>query len=248
MVHVLRLEQVEAFYGPVQVLFGVDVDVGDGEIVALLGTNGAGKTTILRVISGLIPAARGRVTWDGEALGDLRPADIVRRGIVQVPGGRGVFPGMTVAENLEMGGFLYGRDITRRRRALDRVLELFPILRKRLGQIAGSLSGGQQQMLTLAKSFVMEPRVLLVDELSLGLAPRVVDELLTVLRRVNQEGVGILLVDQHVDLALDVATRAYFIERGEIRFSGPAADLRGRNDLLRAVFLRGETAAAAPPV
>jgi branched-chain amino acid transport system ATP-binding protein len=237
---VLRLENVHAFYGPVHVLFGIDLEVKDGEIVALLGTNGAGKTTILRVISGVLPATAGRVEWDGQPIRNRPSAEIVRRGIVQMPGGRGVFPGMTVQENLEIGGFLYGRDQDRRGTAIDRVYEIFPMLAERRRQVAGSLSGGEQQMLTLAKCFVMEPKLLLIDELSLGLAPRIVEELLEIVRRLHTEGVDVLIVDQQVDLALDIATRAYFIERGEIRFSGPAEELRGRNDLLRSVFLRGE--------
>ncbi len=243
----LKLHDVQAFYGPVQVLFDVDVEVGDGEMVALLGTNGAGKTTILRIISGILRPVAGDVTWKGRSLFSVRPADIVRAGIVQMPGGRGVFPGMSVQENLEMGGFLLGRDKARRKEAIDRVLEDFPALKDRRRQVAGSMSGGQQQMLTLAKSFVMQPKLLLVDELSLGLAPKVVEDLLEILRRFNREGLSILLVDQHVDLALEVADRAYFIERGEIRFSGPSSKLAGRDDLLRSVFLRGETTAASSP-
>jgi branched-chain amino acid transport system ATP-binding protein len=240
----LVLRGVQAFYGPVQVLFDLDLEVGDGEIVALLGTNGAGKTTILRVVSGILPAVAGEVVWKGRSLRGIRPADIVRAGIVQMPGGRGVFPGLTVQENLEMGGFLLGRNSAKRREAIEEILEIFPALAERRRQVAGSMSGGQQQMLTLAKSFVMRPKLLLVDELSLGLAPKVVEELLEILRRFNREGLSILLVDQHVDLALSVASRAYFLERGEIRFSGPSSKLKGRNDLLRSVFLRGETAAA----
>jgi ABC-type branched-subunit amino acid transport system ATPase component len=235
----LGLEGVNASYGPIQVLFDVDLEVGDGEIVALLGTNGAGKTTILRVISGVLPPSSGEVRWDGDSIRALRPSEIVRRGVVQMPGGRGVFPGMTVEENLEISGYLYGRDRARLRRAVRRALELFPALADRRNQVAGSMSGGQQQMLTLAKTFVMDPRLLLIDELSLGLAPLVVEDLLETVRRVNAQGVAVLLVDQHVDLALDVASRAYFLERGEVRFSGPAEDLRGRDDLLRSVFLRG---------
>ena len=234
----LRVEGLSASYGAIRVLFDVDLEVADGEVVALLGTNGAGKTTILRALSGVLAPDGGRIEWDGERIDGLRPPDIVRRGVVQMPGGRGVFPGMSVQENLEMGGFLYGKDAARRNRAIERVYELFPALRQRRRQTAGSMSGGQQQMLTLAKAFVMEPRLLLVDELSLGLAPIVVEDLLETLRRVNGEGVAILLVDQHVDLALDIASRAYFLERGEIRFSGAANELRGRDDLLRAVFLR----------
>jgi ABC-type branched-subunit amino acid transport system ATPase component len=223
-------------------LFDVSLEVGDDEIVALLGTNGAGKTTILRVISGILRPLNGDVIWDGESIVGVRPSEVVQMGVVQMPGGRGVFPGMTVNENLEIAGFLYGRDKIKRKQAIDRAFEFFPNLAKRRRQSAGSLSGGEQQMLTLAKSFVMEPRLLLIDELSLGLAPKIVEQLLEIIRRINRKGVSVVLVDQRVDLALDVSTRAYFIERGEIRFSGPAEELRGRDDLLRSVFLRGEMA------
>jgi ABC-type branched-subunit amino acid transport system ATPase component len=236
---VLKLEGIHAFYGPVHVLFSVDLEVGEGEIVALLGTNGAGKTTILRTISGVLRPELGHVTWNGERIDGLRPAEIVRRGIVQMPGGRGVFPGMSIHENLEMAGFLYGRDRAKKKQMVDRTLEMFPILAQRRRQIAGTLSGGQQQMLTLAKAFVMDPKLLLIDELSLGLAPKIVEELLDIVRRLNAEGVAVVIVEQHVDLALDMASRAYFMERGEVRFSGPAEDLRGRDDLLRSVFLAG---------
>ena len=235
----LELKNVHAYYGPIQVLFGIDMEVGDGEIVALLGTNGAGKTTILRVISGVLKPSEGSVTFDGESLVGERPAEIVQRGIVQMPGGRGVFPGMTVIENLEIAGFLYGKDRKRRDEMVTKVLDFFPALKDRRKQVAGSMSGGQQQMLTLAKSFIMDPNLLLIDELSLGLAPKVVEDLLEIIRRFNEAGVAVVLVDQHVDLALDASARAYFIERGEIRFSGPAEDLRGRDDLLRSVFLTG---------
>ena len=239
----LALENIHAYYGPIQVLFGIDLEVADGEIVALLGTNGAGKTTILRTISGVLQPSEGTVTWNGESLVGERPADIVQRGIVQMPGGRGVFPGMSVIENLEIAGFLYGKDRKRRDEMVTKVLEFFPALKDRRKQVAGSMSGGQQQMLTLAKSFIMDPNLLLIDELSLGLAPKIVEDLLEIIRRVNEAGVAVVLVDQHVDLALDVSARAYFIERGEIRFSGPAEDLRGRDDLLRSVFLTGAMAA-----
>jgi len=242
----LRLDDVHAAYGPIDVLFGIDLEVHDREIVALLGTNGAGKTTILRTISGVLKPALGSVTWNGERLDGHRPAEIVRRGIVQMPGGRGVFPGMTIHENLEMAGFLYGRDRGKRKQMIDRTLEIFPILAERRRQLAGTMSGGQQQMLTLAKAFVMDPKLLLIDELSLGLAPKIVEELLDIVRRLNAEGVAVVIVEQHVDLALDVASRAYFLERGEVRFSGPAEDLRGRDDLLRSVFLAGaQTAESA---
>ena len=238
----LRLDDVHAAYGPIDVLFGIDLEVADREIVALLGTNGAGKTTILRVISGVLKPKTGDVVFDGESLLGHRPPDIVKRGIVQMPGGRGVFPGMSVEENLDLAGFLYGKDRKKKHEMIDRALTYFPVLAQRRSQAAGSMSGGQQQMLTLAKSFVMDPTLLLIDELSLGLAPVIVEDLLEIIRRVNGEGVAVVLVDQHVDLALEVAARAYFLERSEIRFSGPSADLKGRDDLLRSVFLSAETA------
>ncbi len=218
----LKVEGIHAFYGPIHVLFSIDLEVGDGEIVALLGTNGAGKTTILRVISGLLKPSLGHV--DLERRADRRACVRRRsceRGIVQMPGGRGVFPGMTIQENLEMAGFLYGRDRAKRKERIEATLEIFPFLAERRRQVAGTLSGGQQQMVTLAKAFVMDPKLLLIDELSLGLAPKVVEELLDTVRRLNAEGVAVVIVEQHVDLALDVASRAYFLERGEVRFSGP---------------------------
>ena len=240
----LRLEDVRASYGPIEVLFGIDLEVGDGEMVALLGTNGAGKSTILRVISGILQPTTGVVEWEGSSIAGLRPAEVIRSGIVQMPGGPGVFPGMTVEENLEVGGYLYGKDRARLRAAIDRALELLPALAGRRNQVAGSMSGGEQQMVSLAKCFVMEPKLLLIDELSLGLAPKIVDELLETVQRLNAEGVAVLLVDQHVDLALDLAKRAYFLERGEVRFSGSSKTLTGRDDLLRSVFLRGGMASA----
>jgi ABC-type branched-subunit amino acid transport system ATPase component len=241
----LRLDRVHASYGPIEVLFGIDLEVRDREIVALLGTNGAGKTTILRIISGLLKPTDGEVEFDGESLVGARPPDIVQKGIVQMPGGRGVFPGMTVGENLEIAGFLYGKNRRKKKEMVDRVFTYFPVLAQRRSQMAGSMSGGQQQMLTLAKSFVMDPKLLLIDELSLGLAPVIVEDLLEIVRRFNAEGVSVVLVEQHVDLALDVASRAYFLERGEVRFAGPAEDLRGRDDLLRSVFLSAETVEAS---
>jgi ABC-type branched-subunit amino acid transport system ATPase component len=237
----LRLDRVHASYGPIEVLFGIDLEVRDGEIVALLGTNGAGKTTILRVISGVLKPREGAVDFEGESLIGIRPAEIVKKGIVQMPGGRGVFPGMTVEENLEIAGFLYGKDRRKKKEMVDRVFTYFPVLSQRKRQMAGSMSGGQQQMLTLAKSFVMDPKLLLIDELSLGLAPVIVEDLLEIVRRFNAEGVSVVLVEQHVDLALDIASRAYFLERGEVRFAGPSDGLRGRDDLLRSVFLSAET-------
>lgn len=233
----LQVEDVSIAYGPVQVVFDVSLHVGAGEIVALLGTNGAGKTTVLRAISGVIPVTSGRIVFDGEDITHHSPRDIVEAGLIQLPGGRGVFPGMTVRENLEVGGYVYGRDTRRRREAIEQVLDEFPRLRDRLQQQAGTLSGGEQQMLSLAKAMVPEPRLLLVDELSLGLAPIIVEDLLETLRGYVARGVSVVVVEQHVDLALSIAERAYFMERGQVRFDGPAAELQGRDDLLRSVFL-----------
>ena len=237
----LRVDGIDVSYGPIQVLFDVSLEVGQGEIVALLGTNGAGKTTVLRAVSGTIPVTSGTVTFDGQDITGHSPTEIVEAGLIQLPGGRGVFPGMSVRENLEIGGYTYGKDREARRQAIDNVLEDFPILRERLDQQAGTMSGGQQQMLSLAKSMVPEPRLLLIDELSLGLAPVIVEDLLETLRGYLDRGISVVVVEQHVDLALEIAERAYFMERGQIRFDGPAEDLRGRDDLLRSVFLSSST-------
>lgn len=233
----LQVDGIDVSYGPIQVLFDVSLEVGEGEVIALLGTNGAGKTTVLRAVSGTIPVTAGTITFDGQDITGHSPTEIVEAGLIQLPGGRGVFPGMSVRENLEVGGYTYGKDTHGRRDAIEKVLEDFPILRERMDQQAGTMSGGQQQMLSLAKSMVPEPRLLLIDELSLGLAPVIVEDLLETLQRYVGRGVSVVVVEQHVDLALEIAERAYFMERGQIRFDGPAEELRGRDDLLRSVFL-----------
>lgn len=233
----LDVRRLRVNYGAVTVLHDVDFNVRAGEVVALLGTNGAGKSTLLRALSGVVPIRSGTVTCDGTSIVDMHPSDLVRHGIVQMPGGRATFPGLTVAENLRIGGISVPRG--ERAARIDSVLEQFPILAERRAQLAGTLSGGQQQMLALARALMARPKLLMIDELSLGLAPVVVAELLDVVVRLRSEGVGIVVVEQQVDLALDVADRAYFLERGQVRFAGPADELRGRTDLLRAVFLAG---------
>ena len=227
-------------FGKVVVLDGVDFRVDDGEIVALLGTNGAGKSTLLRTISGLWRPAAGEVTFGGEPIAGLAPHRIVRRGLVQMPGGRATFPGLSVEENLRVGAVCVARD--GRQERVDEVLVLFPWLDERRGQLAGTLSGGQQQMLALGRALTARPRLIMIDELSLGLAPTIVAELLTVIAGLRERGTSIVVVEQHVDLALSFADRAYFLERGQVRFEGPAAELHGRTDLLRAVFFAGATA------
>lgn len=235
----LEVAGVTVSYGPVQVLFGIDLEIRRGEIVALLGTNGAGKSTTLNAISGLIEPDTGNVWFEGEPITGAPPEQTVPLGIVQVPGGRGVFPGLSVEENLKMGSFLLRKDRARVNARMAEVLDLFPRLGERLQQAAGSLSGGERQMLTLAQSFLLQPKLLLIDELSLGLAPAVVQELLDAVRSMNAAGVSVVLVEQSVNIALTLADRAYFLEKGEVRFSGPTAELLDRPDLLRSVFLEG---------
>ena len=237
MTPLLDVRGLEVAYGRITVLHGIDLVVEQGELVALLGTNGEGKSTLLRAMSGVLRVRGGSVHFAGDDVTNARPADLVRRGLVQMPGGRATFPGLTVAENLRIGAMTV--PATERRGRIDEVVGLFPILAERMAQLAGSLSGGQQQQLALARALIARPSLLLIDELSLGLAPAIVADLLEVLDRLRSKGMAVALVEQHVDLALDVADRAYFLERGAVRFAGPAADLRGRTDLLRAVFLAG---------
>ncbi|NDB04564.1 MAG: MFS transporter [Acidimicrobiia bacterium] len=235
----LLLRGVHSGYDGRMVLQGIDLDMEEGEIVALLGTNGAGKSTLLRTISGTLEADRGAVIFDGRDITHAPPNEIAALGIVQMPGGQGVFGSLTVRENLELAGWTHRRDAQGVANARAEVLAMFPILSDRMDEAAVNLSGGQQQMLALAMSFIMRPRILLIDELSLGLAPIIVGQMLPVVERLSKDGVTVVLVEQSVNVALTVAQRAYFLERGEIRFSGPTADLLKRPDILRSVFLSG---------
>jgi len=239
MTPLLECAGLDVAYGRTQILFGVSVDVAAGEVLAVLGTNGAGKSTLLRAISGLTPPKGGRLLLDGRDVTGTSPVKMAALGVAHMPGGRGIFPDLTVGENLRMATWSHRRDRTRSKRARQRALELFPGLSGRLDVRAGLLSGGQQQMLALAQALMAEPRLLLVDELSLGLAPVVVTELLDVVRRLRDDGVAIVLVEQSAELALRVADRAVFLEKGETRFSGPAQEILERGDLVRSVFLSG---------
>jgi ABC-type branched-subunit amino acid transport system ATPase component len=234
----LRCTGVDVAYDKVQVLFGVDLEVREGEIVALLGTNGAGKSTLLKAVSGLVHPVAGRIEFDGVDITKASPQETTARGIVQVPGGKAVFPTLTVAEHFKAGCWLYARqpveEVEQRTR---QVLEMFPRLVERWGQLAGDLSGGEQQQLALAMAFVAKPRLLVIDELSLGLAPVIVERLLDAVRAIHAEGATVILVEQSVNVALTIATRAYFMEKGQVRFEGPTAELLGREDVLRSVFL-----------
>jgi ABC-type branched-subunit amino acid transport system ATPase component/predicted MFS family arabinose efflux permease len=237
-VPVLQVRGLDVSYGPLQVLFDVDIEVRRGETLALLGTNGAGKSTLLRSISGIVLPDRGVVRLNGRTVTFVAPELRARIGMVQVPGGEALFTSMTVRENLDIWSRLIA-DRSERAAAIERFHDVFPALRERLDQRAGSLSGGQQQMLALGKALVLEPEILLIDELSLGLAPIVVQELLAVVERLKQQGVTMVIVEQSVNVALAVADRAVFMERGQVRFQGPAQELLERDDLLRAVFLSG---------
>ena len=233
----LQLNNIDFSYGPVQVLFDVVFEVKKGETLALLGTNGAGKSTILRVISGLGIPERGVVRLGGRTVTYTSPQLRSRLGIQQLPGGKGVFPDMTVRQNLVMGAYIHRRDSVDVERRIASVLELFPDLERRQGQRANSMSGGQQQMLALARVLLHEPEILLIDELSLGLAPTVVQDLLELIERLQERGQTIILVEQSLNVALSIADRAIFLEKGQIRFEGSAQELLERDDLARAVFL-----------
>ena len=233
----LQLNNIDFSYGPVQVLFDVAFEVKKGETLALLGTNGAGKSTILRVISGLGIPERGVVRLGGRTVTYTSPQLRSRLGIQQLPGGKGVFPDMTVRQNLVMGAYIHRRDSVDVERRIASVLELFPDLERRQGQRANSMSGGQQQMLALARVLLHEPEILLIDELSLGLAPTVVQDLLELIERLQERGQTIILVEQSLNVALSIADRAIFLEKGQVRFAGSAQELLERDDLARAVFL-----------
>ena len=234
----LRCRGIDVAYDKVQVLFGVDLEVAEGEIVALLGTNGAGKSTMLKAISGLVHPVAGRIEFDGRDITKNSPQETTAMGIVQVPGGKAVFPTLTVAEHFKAGCWLYAQqseDEIAQRTA--KVIEMFPRLQERWHQFAGDLSGGEQQQLALGMAFVARPKLLVIDELSLGLAPVIVEKLLDAVRAIHEEGATVILVEQSVNVALTIATRAYFMEKGQVRFEGPTTDLLAREDVLRSVFL-----------
>jgi ABC-type branched-subunit amino acid transport system ATPase component len=239
----LSCRNIDFSYGQLQVLFNVDFTVDDGEMVALLGVNGAGKSTLLRVISGIGLPSKGTVRYQGKEITYLDAERRLRLGIGQIPGGRAVFGSLTVVENLRSYGYTIGRDKGAVNRAMDTCFDAFPGLYDRRHALAAQLSGGQQQMLGLCKALILRPNVLLIDELSLGLAPIIVGQLLDMVRRINAEGTAVVLVEQSVNIALNLVNHAYFMEKGEMRFDGPAQELLVRDDLLRAVFLQGAGAA-----
>lgn len=235
----LRVDGIDAYYGPVQALRGVSLVIGAGEKVALLGANGAGKTTTLRAISGIAGARSGQIVLDGTRIDGMAPHKIVGRGVAHLPEGRQLFSGLTVEENLKFGYYPRRRDKKSLHVELDRVMEYFPKLRERRKQAAGTLSGGEQQMLGIARALMSAPKLLLVDELSLGLAPIVVADLFDILERVNQTGTAILIVEQFVHLALQHTHRAYVLQKGEVVTSKSSSELLGDESLVESYLGSG---------
>jgi ABC-type branched-subunit amino acid transport system ATPase component/predicted MFS family arabinose efflux permease len=236
----IQVADVDFSYGQVQVLFGLNFSVARGETLALLGTNGAGKTTILKVIAGLTTPQRGVVRLHGRTITYTTPEQRATMGIQMLPGGRGTFPALTVYDNLVVGAYQYRHDRADVERRINRVLETFPVLAEKVDQLASELSGGQQQTLALARVMLHDPDVLIIDELSLGLAPTVVQQLLDNIDRLKHQGQTMIIVEQSLNVALSVADRAVFLEKGQVRFEGSAKELKERDDLARAVFLGGE--------
>jgi branched-chain amino acid transport system ATP-binding protein len=231
----LELSGVDVYYGGIHALKGVSLKVDRGEVVTLIGANGAGKTTTLRAISGLVKPAAGRVEFAGEPITTVPAHAIVQRGLIHAPEGRGVFANMSVDENLQIGAFLR-RDRAEIARDREHALEMFPRLRERLGQSAGTLSGGEQQMLAIARALMSRPKLLLLDEPSLGLAPQIVALIFKIVKTIAAEGTTILLVEQNAHMALRVANRAYVLEVGQIVLEGPAAQL-AKDDKIRKAYL-----------
>jgi len=229
---VLSVDDLHVHYGHVHALRGVTLEVPDGAVVALLGANGAGKTTTLKAISGVHKPSRGRIRFDGEDISRLDASAIVRRGIIHCPEGRQVFPGLTVRENLVLGSYVRGNW----RRQFDSVLDMFPALKSRLGQSAGTLSGGEQQMLAIGRALMGEPRLLLLDEPSLGLAPLIVEYIFRTIAKFRERDISVLLIEQNATLALEFASWAYALWHGEIRLSQPADRLR-QSDLVQRAYL-----------
>jgi branched-chain amino acid transport system ATP-binding protein len=234
----LEVDDIEVRYGNIKALKGISFEVTEGEIVALLGANGAGKTTTQKTVSGMLRPALGQIRYEGERIDGLKAHNLINLGICHVPEGRHVFPRMTVAENLEMGAFRFKRPD---QAVLEHVLELFPRLRERIKQEAGTLSGGEQQMLAIGRALMGKPRLLLLDEPSMGLAPLIVKQIFDIVREINTDGVTVLIVEQNAAQALALANRGYVLETGEIVLSGTGTELLA-DDRVRAAYLGEEIA------
>jgi branched-chain amino acid transport system ATP-binding protein len=232
MVELLAVQALHAGYGATEILRGIDLAVNDGEIVAVLGSNGAGKSTLNQTISGVLRPWRGKIRFGGEVIERAPPSAIVAHGLIHVPEGRRIFPNMTVAENLDLG--CYRRARPRREQNRDRVFGIFPRLAERQAQRAGTLSGGEQQMLAIGRGLMAEPKLLILDEPSLGLSPLLVEELFALIKSINSQGISLLLVEQNVVQSLEVASRAYVLDNGVIVLQGSAAEVRNDPNLKRA--------------
>jgi branched-chain amino acid transport system ATP-binding protein len=232
----LKVNDIHVYYDAIHALKGVSFSVARGELVTLLGANGAGKTTTLKTVSGLLRPRRGTVELDGDGLEAIGPHEIVRRGVAHVPEGRKVFPRFTVRENLDIGGFT--RPKSTLAADVDYVFSMFPRLKERHKQYAGTLSGGEQQMLAIGRALMAQPKLLLLDEPSMGLAPKIVEQILENIRSINQAGVTVLLVEQNASMALAISHRGYVLETGSVILEGSAAELAG-NDLVRQAYLGG---------
>ncbi|MDR2897634.1 MAG: ABC transporter ATP-binding protein [Spirochaetaceae bacterium] len=233
----LKVSDLVVHYGAIQALRGVSFEVGEGEIITLIGSNGAGKTTTLHAISNITKKTGGTVTFDGEDISSLGADKIVRSGLIHVPEGRRIFANLSVKDNLEMGAFTRN-DRSGIRQDMEKVYDLFPRLRERMRQVSGTLSGGEQQMLAIGRALMAKPRLLLLDEPSMGLAPILVDEIFSIITRINSEGTTILLVEQNAFKALGIAVRGYILETGQVIKSGPAAELM-TDDAVKAAYLGG---------
>ncbi len=233
----LKVEHLNVYYGVIHALDDISLEVNDGEIVTLIGANGAGKTTTLHTITGLKKAESGSVTFDGHNLLTTVPSKIVTLGVAHVPEGRHVFVDMTVRENLEMGAYIFNRrDKDKITERMDNAFEKFPRLKERQNQYAGTLSGGEQQMLAVARALMSDPKIILMDEPSMGLSPILVQEIFDIIKELNKQGITILLVEQNAKMALKIANRAYVLETGKIKLSGSAKDLLA-NDAVRKAYL-----------
>lgn len=228
----LEIKHIDAFYGKVQALYDVSLEVGDNEIISLIGANGAGKSTLMKTVMGLLRPARGEVLFDGEDLTKIRNTRIVSRGIVYVPEGRGVFPEMTVRDNLEMGAYCRKYSQKEMNRKIEEMYDIFPRLKERQKQLAGSLSGGEQQMLAISRGLMSDPRLIMFDEPSLGLAPVIVEDMFRVITRINQEKkIPVLLVEQNAYMALSISDRCYIMQNGAIKLSGDSTELMGNEEV-----------------
>jgi ABC-type branched-subunit amino acid transport system ATPase component len=234
----LEVRDLDAGYGSLQILFDLSMEVRKGELVALLGTNGAGKSTLLRVVAGLMRPTAGGIRFKGEDVTGVRPQRLVDLGMIYIAGGgRAVFPSLTVLENLRMSAYPFRRNRSEVSSRIDEAVELFPLLAERLSQRVGTLSGGEQQMVAIGRALVSRPDLLMIDELSLGLAPVMLDVIQSMLETLAARGITMLIVEQSLNMAARIARRAYYMEKGEIRFEGALSELVERGDIARAVFL-----------